>query len=65
MSRDDLPTVIPCLACGGDYEKIEELADGRYKATNCRWCTHGGMNREETLAFARHQRERRQSQGHE
>jgi hypothetical protein len=43
MSRDDIPTLVPCLACGGAFRFLEELASGRYRTVLCAWCTRGGM----------------------
>lgn len=41
-SRDDLPTLVMCQACGGNFEITEELPGGRYRAATCRWCVRGG-----------------------
>lgn len=41
MSRSDLPTLITCLACDGEYQIVTEQEDGTYRTHTCRWCTVG------------------------
>lgn len=65
MSRDDIPTNHPCLACDGKYEIKEEQSDGRYKVSLCRWCTQGGMDRGQAVAWLTYKRKRKESRGHE
>jgi len=58
-SRDDLPTLVMCQACGGNFEITEELPGGRYRAATCRWCVRGGMTREQLRTWQAHQAQRK------
>lgn len=51
--------MILCLACGGEYRFIDEKADGTYRIMICKWCTDGGMSKNQKLAWQVYQRERR------
>lgn len=58
-SRDDLPTLVICQACGGNFEITEDLPDGRYRATTCRWCLRGGMTRNQLRSWLAHEEKRK------
>jgi hypothetical protein len=54
VSRDEIPTIVQCLACGGNYVLVSEDPDGKYKVARCRWCTNGGMTREQLKIWREH-----------
>lgn len=57
--RDELPTLVICQACGGNYEIVEDLPSGRYRAVACRWCVRGGMTRDQLKAWQTRQARRK------
>jgi hypothetical protein len=61
VSRDNIPTLILCLACGGEYEKVDEQ-NGAYRMTRCRWCTYGGMDRAQQQRWIDHVKRRSSGQ---
>lgn len=56
-----MPTLQTCLACGGNYEIVEEDDTGRYRGTMCRWCTSGGMTLKQARKWHRHVQGRKSS----
>ena len=39
---NETPTLVMCLACGGEFEKLSEVDTG-YRMSLCEWCTQGSM----------------------
>jgi hypothetical protein len=51
MSRDDMPTLVPCLACGGEFRLVFEDENGVYRTHTCRWCTSGAQSPSQIRAW--------------
>lgn len=49
-SRDELPTLIPCLACDGEYRR-KFKDDERHALIVCRWCSEGVMDEKQKAAW--------------
>lgn len=60
MSREEITTILICLACDGTRELRLEDGSGFYRIVACSWCTDGGMDRTQVLAWTKHERERRE-----
>lgn len=41
---DEHPTLVPCLACGGEFRRVYDDERGVYRTETCRWCTRGAMS---------------------
>jgi hypothetical protein len=54
-------TLVICFACGGDYQKAD-IQPGKYRMSVCRWCTNGGMDREQVKAWTEHVEERKKKE---
>jgi hypothetical protein len=44
FDEEEQVTLIPCVACGGDFRRVVECADGTYGTEVCRHCTQGAMS---------------------
>lgn len=55
---DPPETLVTCLACGGDHEKLYSKADGTYAMSRCAWCTHGAMTAKQVAKWGWHRRGR-------
>jgi len=44
--EEEIPTLVTCLACGGNWEKKYETATGHGRSI-CRWWTNGSMSSEQ------------------
>jgi hypothetical protein len=43
FDADEITTLLPCFACGGDF-KVREDNGGLGRFTTCPWCTRGAMS---------------------
>ena len=51
MPSSEHPTLIPCAACGGEYQKTSK--DARVNPEECKWCTQGHMSDTQLQAWRR------------
>ncbi len=47
---EECTTLIPCLACGGQFQILDETAHG-YRMSVCRWCSRGSMSAHQIQAY--------------
>ena len=63
-SEDDRVTLVPCVACGGEYRRKIRAVDseggkGEDEFELCAWCTRGSMTDAELQAWKVHRTTRR------
>lgn len=47
---DETPTLVPCMACGGNWQILDETPTG-HRMSTCRWCTRGAMTATQIAAW--------------
>lgn len=57
FDQEELSTLVQCLACGGEYERLEKRADGGFEVVTCRHCTRGGQTTAQIRRWREHRRE--------
>jgi hypothetical protein len=58
FERDEQPTLVPCLACGGNWRTFETSSQPAPKGTSktfkvlhCAWCIQGAMTQAQVDAY--------------
>lgn len=49
-AADESPTLVPCLACAGQWQRLFETETG-HRMTVCRWCHRGAMSAKQIAAY--------------